>query len=113
MQNDVLFREGMRTAFESAANIQPTVGRLKMAELVADLFDRELHKAGRGEGIQNYCVLFFFLFSFFFSRKCVCADSPFVFFFLFFFSSFFFSSFFLLQACPHELILIHFQWIQH
>lgn len=47
-KNDVLFREGMRTAFESAANIQPTVGRLKMAELVADLFDRELHKAGRG-----------------------------------------------------------------
>ena len=87
MQNDVLFREGMRTAFESAANIQPTVGRLKMAELVADLFDRELHKAGRGEGIQNYCVLFYF------SRKCVCADSP----FSFLFSSFFFllSSFFL------------------
>ena len=48
-QKDVLFREGLRTAFESAANIQPTVGRLKMAELVADLFDRELHKAGRGE----------------------------------------------------------------
>ena len=104
MQNDVLFREGMRTAFESAANIQPTVGRLKMAELVADLFDRELHKAGRGEGIQNYCVLFYFF------RKCVCADSPFSF---FLFSSFFFLSFFLLQACPHELILIHFRWIQH
>ena len=52
LQNDVLFREAMRTAFESAANIQPSVGRMKMAELVADLFDRELRKAGRGQSAR-------------------------------------------------------------
>ncbi len=44
---DVLFTEALRTAFESAANIEPPVGRLKMAELVADLFDRELRRAGK------------------------------------------------------------------
>ena len=52
-QNDVLFLEAMRTAFESAANIQPTVGRMKMSELVADLFDRELRKAGRGNNTKK------------------------------------------------------------
>jgi hypothetical protein len=46
-RDDVLFKEAMRTAFESALNIQPTIGKLKMAELVADLFDRELRKVGK------------------------------------------------------------------
>ena len=46
--DDVLMVEAMRTAFESAANINPPVGKLKMPELVADLFDRTLRRAGKG-----------------------------------------------------------------
>jgi uncharacterized membrane protein YgcG len=48
--DDVLMVEALRTAFESAANIHPPVGRLRMPELVADLFDRTLRKAGKGGG---------------------------------------------------------------